>query len=154
MWKRWRKFPATLPAVDGERYSAKEAARILGLSDRRVKQLLEEGRIKGTKTPEGRWLVDARSLNAFREEREPFARPRRGPDESDLIDRLQALAEETGRLRGMLELTERAESTLQEQLDRERERADQAELEARRLRAALEEARKPERPWWRRVFGS
>jgi hypothetical protein len=38
-------------------------------------------------------------------------------------------------------------------LVRERERADQVELEARRLRAALEEARKPERPWWRRMFG-
>jgi hypothetical protein len=40
-----------------------------------------------------------------------------------------------------------------ESLQRERERADQAEREARQLRGMLEEARKPERPWWQRVFG-
>ena len=67
---------------------------------------------------------------------------------------------ELGRLEGRLELTERTESTMREErerliadLVRERERADQVELEARWLRAALEEARKPERPWWRRMFG-
>jgi hypothetical protein len=58
-----------------------------------------------------------------------------------------------GLLEARLELTERAESTLRESLQRERERADQAELEARQLRGMLEEARKPERPWWKRVFG-
>ena len=62
--------------------------------------------------------------------------------------RVRVLAQE-----GRLELTERTESTLRDQLQREQERADQAELEARKLRAALEVARKPERPWWRRVFG-
>ena len=77
-----------------------------------------------------------------------------GPQEAaELRARVEALQRELGRLEGRLELTERIESTLRVQLERERERADEAELEARRLRAALEEVRKPERPWWRRVFG-
>ncbi|MDQ3590040.1 MAG: hypothetical protein M3392_07340 [Actinomycetota bacterium] len=49
-----------------------------------------------------------------------------------------------------------AESTLREQLERERQRADQehrereqAQEEARTLRKELEEAR---RPWWRKLF--
>lgn len=71
---------------------------------------------------------------------------------AELRRRVEDLQRELGRLEGRLELTERTESTLREQLEHERERADQAELEARQLRGMLEEVRKPERPWWRRVF--
>ncbi len=58
----------------------------------------------------------------------------------------QALEEEVRKLGGAqarTELTEKAESTLRDQLERERERAD-------RLEAELREAR---RGWWRRTFG-
>jgi hypothetical protein len=72
---------------------------------------------------------------------------------SELRARVEALQRELGRLEGRLELAERIESTMRVQLERERERADQAELEARHLRGMLEEARKPERLWWRRMFG-
>jgi septal ring factor EnvC (AmiA/AmiB activator) len=54
------------------------------------------------------------------------------------------LQRELGCLEARLELTEQAESTLREQLQRERERAD-------RLEAELIEVR---RSWWRRIFGS
>jgi len=37
-------------------YSTKEAARILGISDRRVRKLLSEGRIKGRKLG-GTWVI-------------------------------------------------------------------------------------------------
>jgi hypothetical protein len=57
---------------------------------------------------------------------------------------------ELGRLEGRLELTERAESILREQLERERERADKERERAERLEAELQEAR---RSWWRRLFG-
>lgn len=55
------------------------------------------------------------------------------------------------------ELTSVAESTLKEQLERERERAEQereerlqAQKEAHQLREELELAR---RPWYKRLFG-
>jgi antirestriction protein ArdC len=60
------------------------------------------------------------------------------------------LERELGRLESRLELTERAESTLREQLERERERAELERQRAERLVAELEEAR---RPWWRKMFG-
>ena len=50
-----------------------------------------------------------------------------------------------GRLEGRLELTEVAESTLREQLQRERDRAD-------RLEAELRDAQERLLPWWRRMF--
>ncbi|HEX2098759.1 MAG TPA: hypothetical protein VHF46_06875 [Rubrobacteraceae bacterium] len=53
-------------------------------------------------------------------------------------------------MKARLELTEVAQSTLREQLQRERERADTLGDEARELRERLEEAR---RPWWQRWFG-
>jgi hypothetical protein len=62
-----------------------------------------------------------------------------------------ALQRELGRLEGRLELTEVAESTLKERLERERDRADAAETEARALREELERAK---RSWWRRLFGA
>lgn len=62
----------------------------------------------------------------------------------ELLLRLEARTHEAGDLRARLELTERAESTLREALDRERERAD-------RLEAELLEERG--RSWWRRLIG-
>lgn len=63
----------------------------------------------------------------------------------ELLLRLEVRSAEAGELRARLELTERAESTLREVLerereraDRERERADRAEAEARELRARLD----------------
>jgi hypothetical protein len=53
------------------------------------------------------------------------------------------LSREIALLEGRLQITETAESTLREQL--ERERADRLERE-------LEEARR-KRTWWRRMFG-
>jgi hypothetical protein len=50
-----------------------------------------------------------------------------------------------------LELTEQAESTLREALDRERERADAERERAEKLQAELDRARLP---WWRKMFGS
>jgi predicted nuclease with TOPRIM domain len=62
----------------------------------------------------------------------------------ELTARLETRAAENAELRTRLELTENADSTLREQLDRERERAD-------RLEGELREAR---RSWWRRMFGA
>ena len=61
----------------------------------------------------------------------------------ELTARLETRAAENAELRTRLELTENADSTLREQLDRERERADRLE----------EELREARRSWWRRMFG-
>ena len=38
-------------------YSVKEASEAMGLSEQRVRKLLAEGRIEGTKLGKGTWLV-------------------------------------------------------------------------------------------------
>jgi hypothetical protein len=158
--------------MEGEElYSVKEAERILQRADRplsesRIRQLLRAGELEGVRDERGSWHVYRREVHRLLEGR------RGGPSkeapsearealESDQeewsADRVAALERELGRLKCRLELTERAESTLREQLDRERQRTElerqRAELErqrAERLEAELEEAR---RPWWRRLLG-
>jgi hypothetical protein len=61
----------------------------------------------------------------------------------ELTARLETRAAENAELRTRLELTEKADSTLREQLERERLRADRLE----------EELREAQRPWWRRMYG-
>lgn len=63
---------------------------------------------------------------------------------ADLLMRLEDRSTEAGDLRARLEITEKAESTLKDDLDRERTRADELEkkLEAERGRS-----------WWRRLTG-
>jgi DNA-binding transcriptional regulator YbjK len=75
--------------------------------------------------------------------------PRR-EDKQALNDRIGELREQLGRAQSCPELTELAESTLREQLQRERERADQEWERAERLEAELE---KSQRSWWKRMFG-
>jgi hypothetical protein len=50
---------------------------------------------------------------------------------------------------GRMELTEKAESTLREALERERERADQERERAEKLQEELNRSRLP---WWRKLF--
>jgi predicted nuclease with TOPRIM domain len=66
------------------------------------------------------------------------------------MGRLETRAAENAELRTRLELTEQTDSTLREQLDRERTRADELAEETRELREKLEVARQP---WWRKLFG-
>jgi hypothetical protein len=65
--------------------------------------------------------------------------------EGDLLER------ELGRIEGRLQISEVAESTFKDQLERERLRADEERDRAQRFEEELREAR---RPWWRRAFGS
>ena len=65
--------------------------------------------------------------------------------------RLEARAAEAADLKARLQLTERTESSLREDLARERERADnlQKQLDRERERAR----RLAAQPWWRRLLG-
>jgi excisionase family DNA binding protein len=146
-----------------EFYTAMEAAKVLGISDRRVRKLASEGRIEGERTDEG-WMLFRRSVHEFRDlkrARETQVVIPEWPIEArEALERVEKLQRELGRLEGEMkahrELTEVAESTLREQLERERERADaereragKLEEEAKQLREKLEKA---QQPWWRRVF--
>ncbi len=58
---------------------------------------------------------------------------------------------ELGRLEGRLELEAKARSTVEDQLGRERDRADKAEERAEQLEQELRESR---RGFWSRLFGN
>ena len=129
-----------------EHYTVQEAARILRTTERTVRRRLVRGDLEGTQDPTtGRWRVAARSVHAAMEGRPPKAsqEPSESPESVREYRERESLQRELGRLEGRLELTEMAESTLREQLGRERARAD-------RLEGELRDAR---RSWWSRMFG-
>jgi excisionase family DNA binding protein len=47
-----------------------QAAAELGVSPQEVQRALEQGRLRGTKTPAGRWRVEPADLAAYREREE------------------------------------------------------------------------------------
>lgn len=134
-------------------YTPSQAARILDVSDRQVRHMLQGGELEGGQTESGRWRIPQREVHRVLEERRRRSAadtPEGSQEAAELRLRVEDLQRQLGRLEGRLELTERTESTMQQErerlmadLDRERERAERLEQE-------LQAAR---RPWWRRVFG-
>jgi excisionase family DNA binding protein len=144
-----------------ELYTVKEAAKVLGMTDRRVRALAQEGRIEGERTDAG-WKLFRYSVHSFRDERRERERPLEVRESGSLsisewLSRVEALQRELGRLEGRLELTERAESTVREGRDRllreleeerrqrqadvQRERVERLEAQERVERLAQEHAR-------------
>jgi hypothetical protein len=154
-------------AGEGESYSVEEAARVLGRTPGRVRQMLRAGELAGEHEdgdPARPWRVPKWAVHAMKDEAkrraQEDARTPRDPAESTaaLSRRVQELLRELGRMEGRLELTATTESTLRETLERERQRADEerrradAERErAEEIRRELEEMRS--RGFWRRLFG-
>ena len=183
--------------------TTKQAAKVLGVSRRSVQGYVRRGILEARDEGEGvnkRFLVSIDSLNALsaRRKREAVARANfaepsakleekaklaanTSEDLRHLIARLEARTEEATELRIRLELTEKAQSTLEDDLAKERRRREEAEREREDLRRKLDALREtpqgagtveeaPERaqprsavgeaqedvqrPWWRRVFGS
>jgi excisionase family DNA binding protein len=133
--------------VEEETYTVQEAARILRTTERTVRRRLERGDLEGSRDPTtGRWRIEAHSVTAAMPERPPKA-PESALEVSDSVrdyrERLEDLQRQLGRLEGARELEAITLSTLREQLQRERERADRLE----------EELRDARRPWWSRIFG-
>jgi excisionase family DNA binding protein len=125
-------------ALDEDTYTPAEAAKILRYTERHVRKLLADGELEGERDEEsGRWRVYQHSVHAMLPDRpsrversqEPLEDPERLRDLEGrmqaLNDRIAALQHDLGRAQTRAELTELAESTLREQLERERERADQ-----------------------------
>jgi len=175
------------------------AAKSLGISPRTVRWHIEHGNLKAIPEGEGvrrSWLVSIDSVQAFRDSRQRQGQLPEGyrgePGDADiaaessgnaireLADRLVEEAAKASEYRVRLELSEKAQSTLEEQLVEERRRREEAERtreDLRRELQALREAREsleaaeeePERaeprpatpgaqqgaqrPWWRRMFG-
>jgi len=141
--------------------STRVAAAALGIKPRQCRNLIQEGELEARLEGEGRdkrYLVSVYSLEALRDKRQSGGKlplHRRGTAEDgdvgaelgqwvrELTARLETRAAENAELRTRLELTEQADSTLHEQLERERLRADQLE----------EELREARRSWWSRWFG-
>jgi excisionase family DNA binding protein len=130
-----------------EHYTVQEAAKILRTTERTVRRRLERGDLEGTRDPiSGRWRVAAHSVTEAMPDRPPRAPQTRedAPQEArDLRLRVEDLQRQLGRLEGARELEAITLSTLREQLERERDRADRLE----------EELRDARRPWWSRIFG-
>jgi hypothetical protein len=142
--------------VEEDFYSVDEAARILRLTPGRIRQMLRAGELEGGIPPEesgGRgWKIPMHAVH----DRDRPARVEQAPQApgaperlSDLEVEVRELRYQLGLSRGRIELTEKAESTLREALERERERADAERERAEKLQAELDRATLP---WWKRMF--
>ena len=163
------------------------AAASLGVTPRTIRSYIQQGDLVGElegKGIEQAWRVSIASLEELRDKRQSQGKRQRKNRKSSSIEedvmeviqslsaRLETRVAEAADLRARLELTAKAESTLQAERDRlladvmrereekgrERERADlleqkrqQAQEEAQRLRAELEAERSM--GFWKRLFG-
>jgi len=142
--------------ADSDFYVVKDAARILGVGEHRVRQMLREGELEGVRDEVlDRWKISKAAVHAKRDSRPTKARREKALESeagaTDLLTVVRDLERELGRVEGRLEITEVAESTLREQLERERERTDRLEERAERLREELEAERG--KGFWARLFG-
>jgi excisionase family DNA binding protein len=142
--------------VEEDFYSVDEAARILKLTPGRIRQMLRAGELEGLSPDESGergWRIPMHAVHdrdrPGRVEQAPEA-PESPERLSDLEVEVRELRYQLGLSRGRIEITEKAESTLREALERERERADSERERAERLQAELDQARLP---WWKRWFG-
>lgn len=137
--------------MEEDTYTPVEAAKVLRLTKRRIIQLITEGELDGDKDDSGRWRIPQRAVHDRLDDRPPrgeatesreVAPERTRTLEAEVAD----LNYRLGRAEARAELTEQTESTLLEQLERERERADRLEEDLR-----MERGRS--RGFWRRLFG-
>ena len=130
---------------EGEYYTTGEAARILRVTEQRVRQMLGSGELEGTRDPSTeRWRIPQHAVHARLEKRGQREASRSPVEAREYQERIEELARELGRLEGRLELTEQAQSTIQEEARGLRE-------ENERLREDLEAERS--KGFWRRLFG-
>ena len=145
--------------------TTKQAAKRLGVSRRSVQGYVGRGLLEAREEGEGvnrRFLISIDSLNSLADRRRrdadetanfadaspesgepasPFANT--GEGLRHLIERLEARTAEATELRIRLELTERAQSTLEEELEEANMRREEAEQELAELRRRLDDATEP-----------
>jgi hypothetical protein len=174
-----------------------QAARSLGVSPRTIRWHIEQGNLVAKPEGEGvrrTWLVSIDSLQSFRDARRSAGNlPRNdrvavedasiaaeslGNPIRELADRLAEEAARAAEYRVRLELTEQAQTSLEEELASERRRREEAERERDELRQRVEVPSEPRetpergsedttkgdvpqrqqepserRSWWRAFFG-
>jgi excisionase family DNA binding protein len=140
--------------VEEDTYTTTQAARILKVTDRGVRKMIDRGELEASQDERGRHLIPQRAVHAMLEERRAAGvgeTSRSAEDARELRERVEGLQRELGRLEGRLELTERTESTMRE----ERERLTQLLEEERAERQRLQEELNTERSkgFWQRLFG-
>jgi hypothetical protein len=162
-----------------ETYTVEEAARVLKRTPGRIRQMLRSGELSGEheggdeRKP---WRVHKWSAHALRDRlqedqgpseramvsgtlsRSLRERPESLESASELFRIVQDLQRELGRVEGRLEITETAESTLRQDLERERRRAEEERARADAERERAEELRREleaerSRGFWSRLFG-
>src|SRR5215208_6917882 len=160
------------PTSESGWVTTQQAAKALDITARTVRWHIERGNLEAKPEGEGverTWRVSVDSLQAFRDSRQATAPPPRGNRASaiaadiaaespgnairELADRLVVEARRAEAARVRLELSERAQSTLEAELSEERRRREVAEREreeAQRerdeLRRRLEAPKSPEVP--------
>jgi excisionase family DNA binding protein len=144
-------------------YTTGEAAKILRVTESRIRQLLGAGELEGSRDPvSDRWRIPQHAVHARMESmpREPRVQESHAPspDVNALIERIASLEHQLGRAEATAELTEQTHSTLQEQLGRERERADEQREQANHLQEQAEQLRSEleaerSKGFWARLLG-
>src|SRR5215210_649090 len=113
-------------------YTVPEAAKVLGISETRVRQLLRSEEIEATRTGNV-WEVSKQALHSFRDSYAPKGKQNNAetlPIEArEAMNEVKDLTFRLGRMEGRLELEAVTRSTLEAQLQREQERADQERQE-------------------------
>jgi excisionase family DNA binding protein len=145
--------------VEEDTYTTGQAARILRVTDRGVRKMIDRGELEAHQDERGRHLIPQRAVHAMLEERREAEVGERSPEETsrgtgearELRERVESLQRELGRLEGRLELTERTESTMREERQRLEQLLEEERSERRRLQEQLDAERS--RGFWQRLFG-
>jgi excisionase family DNA binding protein len=152
-----------------DHYTTPQAAKILKVSDRYVRKLINAGDLEAVQDEKGRHHIPQRAVHALLESRrleatESAATPPPAHDvvlpasqellgvreeAATLRRRVQDLMRELGRLEGRIELTERAQSSVEDERDRLIGQLEAEREERQRLQERVEDL---SRPWYRRWF--
>lgn len=139
------------------------AAKALGISPRTVRLYIERGDLEGkleSGTDKRIWLVSIDSLNTLRAKRGTGGIvPEESPEIAetvpeamhDLAVRLERRAAEAAELRTRLELTERTQSTIEQERQQLEEKLQQQEERVEELQRDLEAERS--KNFWQRILG-
>ena len=144
--------------MEEDTYTTGQAARILKVTDRGVRKMIDRGELEANQDERGRHLIPQRAVHAMLEERRAGVgessteeTSRSAEEARELRERVEGLQRELGRLEGRLELTERTESTMREERERLEQLLEEERAERRRLQEQLDAERS--RGFWQRLFG-
>ena len=144
--------------MEEDTYTTGQAARILKVTDRGVRKMIDRGELEANQDERGRHLIPQRAVHAMLEERRAGVgessteeTSRSAEEARELRERVEGLQRKLGRLEGRLELTERTESTMREERERLEQLLGEERAERRRLQEQLDAERS--RGFWQRLFG-